>query len=421
MSEIVHVDPNRLKPHPRRDDAGPRFDLDSKSLPTKILALKLDILTGGIRSPLLAQAATHFVISGHFRRAVAIDAGIETVPVEFIEVDDETAYEILLRDNWARNDAINGDYIAIARNIRVLMDKYQNEEEEAEDGALTEPMNLPHSTKLDTHGARTRVRRELDLSVTSFKRYVSLLKLIPGLQSMVSRGLIGLYGGCDLAQMSDDAQTEFFFSHHERKEKIADEDIKAFRIMWNNAQTRLADVQAGLDAKKETSVGAELPAITPPPHLAAPEPVEESDAFSLLFGEDEEDLPEFPLVPGEEGYEAQEAASNSPAATTPLSLRPHTQETASSPALGKMMTVPENQCNFQLTKLDVKIRRHIQTADRLLHEFLELWTPEVERTYAEHPHMYAKQPLDEYTNVILQLSRKLMAIRTQLTGGEGDE
>lgn len=120
-SNVVQVDPAILVPHPRRDEAGVRYDCEEalKNIPPNLAGLYATILEEGIREPLLAQTGTNLLIAGHFRRAIALSEGWDTIPVKYMDVSDEEAYYRMLKDNWERNDSILHDPIAIAKTRRV--------------------------------------------------------------------------------------------------------------------------------------------------------------------------------------------------------------------------------------------------------------------------------------------------------------
>lgn len=83
------VPPNALEAHPDN----PRVhDLD---------AIRESIRVNGFAGALIAQKSTSRIIAGHGRWLAAQDLGLASVPVVFLDVDDDRALRILLADNEA--------------------------------------------------------------------------------------------------------------------------------------------------------------------------------------------------------------------------------------------------------------------------------------------------------------------------------
>ncbi len=77
---IRHVDPNDLTPHPDN----PRIiDDDAKRRLTRIID------QFGFVEPLVVNRRTGRLVGGHQRRQIAIDLGIDKVPVVEVDVDDD--------------------------------------------------------------------------------------------------------------------------------------------------------------------------------------------------------------------------------------------------------------------------------------------------------------------------------------------
>lgn len=62
-------------------------------------AIRASIESNGFYGALVVQASTNYVLAGNHRLEAAIDAGYKTVPVVFVDVDDEQALKIMLADN----------------------------------------------------------------------------------------------------------------------------------------------------------------------------------------------------------------------------------------------------------------------------------------------------------------------------------
>jgi ParB-like chromosome segregation protein Spo0J len=61
----------------------------------------------------LVQQSTGFILAGNHRHQAAAHSGAETVPVIFVDCDDETAVRILIADNRS-NDLSSWDFHALA-------------------------------------------------------------------------------------------------------------------------------------------------------------------------------------------------------------------------------------------------------------------------------------------------------------------
>lgn len=78
---------NTLAPHPENPRRG------------ATAAIVDSIQAHGFYGALIAQRSTRYVIAGNHRLQAAITAGLETVPVIWLDVTDEQARRILLADN----------------------------------------------------------------------------------------------------------------------------------------------------------------------------------------------------------------------------------------------------------------------------------------------------------------------------------
>lgn len=78
---------DQLRPHPRNPRHG---NLD---------AITESITANGWYGTIVAQASTGHILAGNHRWQAARNAGMATVPVHWVDVDDQTAVRILLADN----------------------------------------------------------------------------------------------------------------------------------------------------------------------------------------------------------------------------------------------------------------------------------------------------------------------------------
>ena len=57
------------------------------------------IRANGFYNPLIVQKSTNYILAGNHRYKAAVELGMETVPVVFVECDDRQARRIMLADN----------------------------------------------------------------------------------------------------------------------------------------------------------------------------------------------------------------------------------------------------------------------------------------------------------------------------------
>lgn len=78
---------SELTPHPDNANIG------------DVEAIKQSIRVNGFYAPIIAQASTGYIIVGNHRFRAAQELGAVTVPVIFLDVDDEQAMRLMLADN----------------------------------------------------------------------------------------------------------------------------------------------------------------------------------------------------------------------------------------------------------------------------------------------------------------------------------
>ena len=251
--EIVMMNPNELQPHPRRDEAGKNYATKEglEELPPELIALQANILANGIQVPLVVQEGTNILITGHFRRAVAIEGGIEEVPVRYLTIDDDDAYMIMMSDNWERNSAIMDDPVAVAKNMLYFAYRMKLENDEEIKGYDYNNFISVREKQFSSFSETVmkNVGKKFDKSRASVRKHYQLLKLIPELQKWVSQKKIGFEGGTVLAGLDADAQESFVHDYQDAK-RVADSEIKAFR----DTVKTLVNRQTTDDATDETSV-----------------------------------------------------------------------------------------------------------------------------------------------------------------------
>jgi len=95
--EFERVDIDSLKPF----DGNPR-KISEKGLEK----LKKSVESFGFTNPVLVQRSTRMIIAGHQRLKAAKAAGLETVPVIWLDFDDKTAKAYNIADNRLNQEAV---------------------------------------------------------------------------------------------------------------------------------------------------------------------------------------------------------------------------------------------------------------------------------------------------------------------------
>lgn len=219
--EIVMLDPRTLIPHPRRGEAGERYDTDEQmeNLPAHLVALQANIMENGIREPLLIQAGTNHILAGHFRREVAIRAEWNTVPVQMLDVSDDEAYALMMADNWERNSAIMDDPMAIAKNMLYYARRLNVELGES----------FSQDTKVTNFSGEviSKIKEKFEKSRSVIYKYFQLLSLVDTLQQWVSDGKMSMEAALSLCNKPEDVQRAFVVDFGEAK-KITVADVKSY-------------------------------------------------------------------------------------------------------------------------------------------------------------------------------------------------
>lgn len=107
--KITTTPTNQLKPHPNNPRQG------------DIGAITQSIQQNGWYGTIVAQLNTKRVLVGNHRLQAAIHLGMAEVPVYWVDVDDQTATQIMLADNRT-NDLASYDDRALAGLLTVLAD-----------------------------------------------------------------------------------------------------------------------------------------------------------------------------------------------------------------------------------------------------------------------------------------------------------
>lgn len=215
---VQMVDPKQLVPNPLRQRA--------KTVPVpdkengRYLMIKDSIVANGIKQPLLVQQDTAMILGGHTRCEIAIELGMDEVPVQYVEADEDEALYLLLEDNLdhAQDEQ---DLMKIAWQCKQLQ--------------RLEGRNPGRPKKYCPGGmfSTTNISVKLNMSERTFWRYVSLNKLIQPLQILVSAGNIGIKSGAQLANLNAEGQRKVYDSIREiclsKNYHLTEQEAKSFR------------------------------------------------------------------------------------------------------------------------------------------------------------------------------------------------
>lgn len=105
--EYAQAKLGELKPHPRNPRQG------------DVGAIYQSIEANGFYGAIVAQRSTGYILAGNHRYKAAAEAGAKSVPVIWVDVDDETAVRVLLADNRT-NDVASYDNAVLAEILTEL-------------------------------------------------------------------------------------------------------------------------------------------------------------------------------------------------------------------------------------------------------------------------------------------------------------
>ena len=168
--------------------------------------LKESIKEHGIMVPLVAfynEDGELELISGHLRRLVAIELGLDVVPVRIINIDRNNA-TILMGE-------LNIMHRASIRPVEKGM-TYK---------VMIEAIRQLSSENKDEKGAKERSRDILAArvheSASQIRRFIRLTYLIEELQNLVNESLIGIKVGVELSYLTDEQQMEIYRNFQEKE------------------------------------------------------------------------------------------------------------------------------------------------------------------------------------------------------------
>lgn len=219
---IVQVAPQSLIPHPEYE----RYHTPETPGSATYERIKASIVLNGIRTPLVVQSPTHIVLCGHKRLAVACELGLETVPVTFEALDEETGIDRMVEDNLSRAFT-EPNPIKLAAVMARTRDMFGL--------SATRPITGWHES-----GPKTDEEIAAMFRITHRRlyEYLRLLRLIEPIATSISLRRISIHGGSILAGYSHEVQRAFWTAYADGRGKVQDDMIKAFCDIWDLAETR---------------------------------------------------------------------------------------------------------------------------------------------------------------------------------------
>ncbi len=112
LSDVQHIAPSRLQANPLNSDF---FREESDDYFTK---LREDVRTRGIIVPLLAKK-DDVLLAGHNRLRVALELGLETVPVQYVldALPEKAEREFIIKDNLYRRQFSTSEWIQLYQKL----------------------------------------------------------------------------------------------------------------------------------------------------------------------------------------------------------------------------------------------------------------------------------------------------------------
>ncbi|MFS0588312.1 ParB/RepB/Spo0J family partition protein [Brevibacillus sp. 179-C8.5 HS] len=173
----------------------------------------------GIQEPLWVTGE-NVIISGHERWKIAKQKGMGEVPVRVVEsvTEEEMLYLLVMANDARRGD--EKDPMRKARKIKVLYDYW----------GIT--VGRPKKGHDDHNARKTRhdVANLVGEGERTARRLLRLLDLIPELQELVSRGVIGVVAGNELAALSEKEQCQLYEAiTRSHVKEVRSQEIQAIR------------------------------------------------------------------------------------------------------------------------------------------------------------------------------------------------
>ena len=220
-----------LKPHPKNKEY--YGDLD----PAKYEELKRSIAVHGIRDP-LKVLPDFTIVAGHQRHKIALELGIEKVPVKIEDLPKNEAEYLLIADNEERRQT-DDDPIRQAKRAEFLAG-YWGVKLQKGGNKIWQPF-----AKLANGKTANDVAEAVGIKdVSHLSRLIKLNDLIPELQALVSSGKLGTTAAYELAFLSPETQKAL---HGHYGQQIAE-------IKHSEAKELRRKIEAELEAQKGSQV-----------------------------------------------------------------------------------------------------------------------------------------------------------------------
>jgi|GEM_PF-2691638 len=207
--------------------------------------LKRSIQVHGIRDP-LKVLPDYTVIAGHQRLIIAIELGMEKVPVTILDLSSEEAEYLLIADNEERRQG-DDDPMKVARRAKFLKEYWDIKRISGRE--RLKGQNVPSKTIND-------IANTIGEDERTTKRLLKLNDLILPLQNLVSVGKLNKTAGEQLAYLSEDVQQTLWETLGEEIGSKTVAEVKEIRQKLEAAQ--IARAQAEAEIKRLTEDNATL-------------------------------------------------------------------------------------------------------------------------------------------------------------------
>lgn len=189
MGEIYRIKIDQLHPHPN-NPFGVRNDPAMQELIESIRK-------NGVLVPAIARRkddGSYELISGHRRQKASELAGLDSMPVIVLDLDDDAAIIQLVDSNIQRENILPSER---AKAYKLKMDAIKRQ------GARSDLTSPKISAKLRSDD---EIGQDAGVSGDTIRNYISLTQLIPDLQQMVDEKKIALSPAYQLAALSEKEQ-----------------------------------------------------------------------------------------------------------------------------------------------------------------------------------------------------------------------
>ena len=240
---------DQLKPYHRQEEFFP----ESKINTAKRQALLDSIVTNGLDRPIrITRDGT--IMDGFHRWQIAQELGWDTIPVEVLpyEPDSAEAQRIFLESNIG---SVHDDPMVQARLLQERV-KFAGVREGSQG-----------KRGLDGHNVRLKdIAQSEGMEEKQLRRQLSLNKLIPPLQALVSAGKLGTSNGAELAVMTTDQQQALYDAIGESVTTLKRSDIQAAK---QSPDTSALEAQIAALAAERNALQSQVKAAPDPELLAS--------------------------------------------------------------------------------------------------------------------------------------------------------